>query len=304
MILVTTYTNPDLDGFAAAITYAEFLNKKGRKAQAGFLGRYNAEVLFAADRFGIVLPEPLSSIGDFEEIVLVDVSDLKRLPSDFPANKVKEVIDHREIFDAAAFPQAQFQIDKMAISATIVAEKFKQENIEIDSAMNTLLTAAIACHTLNFQTATERDKTIFQWLDQKQKLPEDFIRGVFQVKSDLTGEKLKQNLIEDFKWFDIAGRKIGIAQLQTVLAEELIGSRQREILEALHEIQTSFGTDSIFLLVQDLEKSKTFFVTADVEAKNEISRIMGLVFEGNIAVTSKLLLRKFVAKTFRDNVQG
>ncbi len=123
MILVTTYTNPDLDGFAAAIAYVEFLDKTGKSAVAGFFGDYQPEVKFVANRFSLALSQPINDATGFEQIILVDVSDLKRLDKSIDPRKVIEIIDHREVFDLASFPNAKSQIEVIGAAATLVGKR-------------------------------------------------------------------------------------------------------------------------------------------------------------------------------------
>ena len=50
-VLVTSYVSPDLDGFACAIAYAEFLNKTGKPAETVIYGTPHDEALFLIKHF-------------------------------------------------------------------------------------------------------------------------------------------------------------------------------------------------------------------------------------------------------------
>jgi len=306
MILVTTYINPDLDGFSAAIAYAEFLNKTGRLAQARFSGDYQLEVKFTAKKFGINLPVPLENHNDFEQIVLVDVSDLKRLDKNIDLQKVVEIIDHHQVNDLAAFPNAKFLIETIGTSATLVAEKIIKSGIDISNNTVRLLCGALMYHTFNFQNSdvNQRDRNVFQWLKTKCDFPESFFREISLAKSDLAGEKLGQAIENDLKQFEFADKKIVIAQLEIVDGDVLMRNREQEIIDKLAELKNKLKSDFIFLIIIDLEKLVDFFVCGETETRDLLEAVSGVEFKNNIAVSKKVILRKQMAlllqKWFQD----
>jgi manganese-dependent inorganic pyrophosphatase len=294
MILVTTYINPDLDGFSAALVYAKFLNRTGKPATAGFFGEYQPEVKFVAQKFGINLPAPLENPEAFNQIILVDVSDLSRLDKRLDPKKVIEIIDHRRNSDLSVFPNAKSYIEDIGASATLVIEKFKAENIVVSKELALLLCSAIASHTLNFSAAdvTQRDRDVFEWLKEKCDFPLDFVREIFLAKSDLTEEKLGRAIESDLKTFEFSGRKIVIAQLEIVGGDVLIKERSKEILGELAELKEKLNPDFIFLSVVDLEKLIDFFVCQEPETQDLLKAVFGVEFKDSIAKTEKLIRRK------------
>lgn len=302
MILVTTYINPDLDGFSAAIAYAEFLNKTGKPAQTGFFGEYQPEVKFTAQKFGIGLPASLDNPEDFDQIILVDVSDLKRLDKRLDPQKVMEIIDHRRNSDLSVFPNAKPHIEDIGASATLVAEKFKAENVAISNELTLLLCSAIASHTLNFSAAdvTQRDKDIFAWLKEKCDFPIDFIKEIFLAKSDLTGPKLSAQMDDDLKVFDCGSKKIGIAQLEIVSGKTFSEQRNDEIIGTLKELKNRHSLDFVFLTVVDLEKPINFFVSGEPLTQDLLQTVFGVEFKNNVAQTQKLVRRKGLALYLKE----
>lgn len=180
-VLVTSYVNPDLDGLAGATAYAELLNAKGRRAVAAFFGKPHNEALYVLDRFDIVQPTELSSSEEFNEVILIDCSEVNHLEGNIPLEKVIEIIDHRKVNDADKFPNATTQIELVGAAATLVAEKFIQSNIPISLNSAVLLHAAIISSTLNFKASvtTDRDKNVFTWLKDMTQLGDEFVRELF-----------------------------------------------------------------------------------------------------------------------------
>lgn len=302
MILVTTYINPDLDGFAAATAYAEFLNKTGKPAQAGFSGDYQSEVKFTVEKFGINLPAPLENYNDFEQIVLVDVSDLKRLDKDIDPQKVIEVIDHRQVNDPAVFPNAEFSVETIGASATLVAEKIIKSGVDISKNTIKLLCGAVMYHTINFQApdTDQRDRNVFKWLKERCDFPEGFLQEVFSVKADLTGGKLGQVIENDLKQFEFAGKKIAIAQIETVGGEALAQNREQEIIGKLSELKDRLKADFIFIVIVDLEKLADVIVCGEAETRDLLKAVSGIEFKNNIAIIGRMILRKELAVLFKE----
>lgn len=55
-ILVTAKINPDLDGVACALAYAELLNLEGKVAEGIIFGSPQSEVSYFIDQHGSVIP--------------------------------------------------------------------------------------------------------------------------------------------------------------------------------------------------------------------------------------------------------
>ncbi|MCR4280223.1 MAG: DHH family phosphoesterase, partial [Candidatus Komeilibacteria bacterium] len=105
-VLITCYVNPDLDGVAGAIGYAEFLSKIGKNCEAGIMGEPHAEAKYIFDRFGFNYPKSLLNGDDYDELIIVDASDLNGLEGNIAPTKVVEIIDHRKVHSAHEFPHA------------------------------------------------------------------------------------------------------------------------------------------------------------------------------------------------------
>ena len=175
-ILITCYVSPDLDGVAGAVAYGEFLQKAGKDVVVGIIGELNDEAGYIFDRFGFSHPKTVPDADGYDEVILVDASELSGLEGKIPAEKVIEIIDHRTINDADKFPNAKAQIELVGAAATLVAEKFIQNKADISKESATLLYGAIVSNTLNFKgsVTTERDRVAAVWLNQTAGLPEAF----------------------------------------------------------------------------------------------------------------------------------
>ncbi|MDQ7814352.1 MAG: DHH family phosphoesterase [Patescibacteria group bacterium] len=305
-VLVTCYVNPDLDGVAGAVAYAEFLDKPERSVVAGVIGDIHDEAKYVCDRFNIKRPMAIENADDFDVVILVDSSDLIGLEGRIAPEKVIEIIDHRKIHQAEKFPNAKVQIEFVGAAATLVAEKFMNNEIEISRESAELVCAAIISNTLNFKgnVTTERDKTAFARLNGTARLPDGFWKELFAAKSDLSGSKLIERLEGDFAWFEMGAKKVGIAQLEIIGAKKLINERYEEILQSLEKIKTDINLDFIFLNLIELENARNYFVTHEEGTKMLLEKVLSVRFAGNVAERPDVIMRKQIVPLLKAAFEG
>lgn len=300
--LVTCYVNPDLDGVAGVVAYAELLQQKGETALPAIIGNPHEEAQWIFRHFNIAPPRTIENAHEFSSIILVDASDLNGLEGKILPPNVVEIIDHRKVHEAEKFPNAKSQIELVGAAATLIAEKFTNGEVPISKTSAILLYAAIISNTLDFKAdvTTERDRRAAQWLNRTAKLPENFAQTLFASKSDLTGEKLNERIASDFAWFTLGTKRVGIAQLEVLNAGNVVSERSEEILHVLEELKKLKQLDFIFQNTVDLSTGKGIFVTADPEAQDVLTRLFGLHFSGVTSVREKFILRKQLVPLLKE----
>ena len=304
-ILVTSYVNPDLDGVASAVAYGEFLQKTGKNAVVGIIGEPHDEAKYILDRFGFAYPKMIPDPDNFDEVILADASDLNGLEGKIAPEKVIEIIDHRKVHEADKFPKAKAQIELVGACATLVAERFMQNKIDISRESATLVYGAIVSNTLNFQSSatTDRDREVAEWLNQVAKLPESFWKDLFIAKSDLSGQKLTERIEGDFAWFVMGDKKVGIAQIEMIGAKKLVDERGGEIVQVLEKIKKEMNLDFIFQNTIELVDAKSFLVSQDSETQKLLERILKVQFTGDVAEISKLIMRKQIVPLLKESLE-
>jgi len=304
-ILITCYVNPDLDGVAGAFAYGEFLQKTGRESIIGIIGEPHDEAKYILDRYNFTYPQVILNSDNFDEVILVDASDLNGLEGKIASEKVIEIIDHRKIHEADKFPNAKVQIELVGSASTLIAEKFIQNNIDISKESATLLCGAIISNTLNFKggVSTDRDRIAFEYLNKTAQLPADFWKELFGAKSDLSGGKLRERIEGDFAWFVLGDKKIGIAQIEIIGVEKLIKERGEEIVKILDEIKSEMNLDFIFQNTIELEKCKNFFIAKDSQAQALLEKVLNVKFNGLIAERPNLIMRKQIVPLLKEELE-
>lgn len=293
-LLVTSYTNPDLDGVACTLGYAEFLQKNGKGSIAAIFGNPHREARFVLRKFNIPdLPDADKIIDEVDGIIIVDTSNLRSLSTKIDPQKVIEVIDHRKVHEAHEFPNAKIQIELVGSAATLIAEKFYNTNAPISMESAALLYSAIVSNTINFQAkvTTERDRKMADWLKDKYAIPDNYVRNMFLDKSHFT-KPLKETMADDFVVFHINGRSLGIAQLEIVDVDEFIRANHDAIIGTLTEFKAEKSLDLVFLTCIDVEKAFNQIVVIDNETKELIDRALSIEVKGDVGRTNGIFMRK------------
>jgi inorganic pyrophosphatase/exopolyphosphatase len=301
--LVTAYTNPDLDGLACVYGYAEYLIKTGRQVIAGIIGKPHVEAEYILERFKIPKPQSILNSDGYDQIILVDVSNLDGLNGSIEPDKVIEIIDHRKVNEVHKFLNAKLQIEFVGAAATLIAEKYIQDNIEISKESAILIYSAIISNTLNFKgtVTTDRDRRAAEWVNQTAQLSESFWKELFLAKSDLSGLKLKQRI--HFAGFVMGNKKVSIAQIEMIGARKLVKERGLEIIQIINDLAGKVNSDLIFLNIIELEEEKNYFVVTNDITKKVLEKVLNINFVGNIGEKSGLILRKQIVPLLKDELE-
>ena len=304
-ILITGYVNPDLDGVAGTIAYCEYLNKTGKNAVVGIFDEPQDEAKYILDKFNIKYPLQIPNTDNYDEVVLVDSSELSGLEGKVNTEKVIEIIDHRQINEADKFPNAKVQIELVGSASTLVAERFIENKVEISKKSAILLCGAIISNTLNFKggVTTYRDRIAFDYLNKIAQLPVTFSKELFESKSDMSGDKLKERIISDMAWFNIADGKVGILQLEIVNSKDLIENRIGDIVEIIRYFKRERDFSLIFLNIIELEECVNYFIAIDDETKKVIERVLDVKFNGYGAERPNLIMRKQIVPLLKEELE-
>lgn len=304
-ILITSYVNPDLDGVAGAIAYGEFLRKIGKNAVVGIIGEPHDEAKYILNRFGLEYPPMILNADNFDEVILVDASDLNGFEGKISAEKVIEIIDHRKVHEADKFPKAKAQIEFVGAATTLVVEKFMHNHVDISKESAILTCGAIISNILNFKgsVTTDRDRVAAEWLNKVVKLPDDFWKDLFIAKSDLSGDKLIERIEGDFAWFIVGDKKVGIAQIEMIGAKKLVNERGSEITQALEKIKREMNLDFIFQNTIELEDAKNFFIAQDFDTQKILEKVLNVRFTDIVAERSSLIMRKQIVPLLKEELE-
>ncbi len=296
MKIVTSYTNPDLDGLACMYAYAEYLKKEGSYVNYVCFGNPRKEAQFVINKFSLEINKAEKLIEKPTEIVLVDASDSsKGLSDEIDPDKVIEIFDHRKVHCADKFPNAKTRIELVGACATLIAEQFYHQKIEISKESALLLYSAIVWNTINFknQMTTKRDITMAKWLKEKLDLPENYVYEMFAAGSDKSFKELF------FAEFEFKEKKVGIAQLETVNIKEFV----KDNFAKIEKLFSKQEFDYKFLTCIDLERAFNLFIAFDKDSQKLVSRVLRVDFTDNIAQKEGIIMRKEIVPLVKEYLE-
>jgi len=305
--LITSYTNPDLDGTACAFAYAELLKKQGVNCVAALFGEPQREAKFVLNKFKITINNADKIKEAWKNVILVDMSDRDSLSSRIKPQQVIEVIDHRKVNEASTFPKARIQIEQVGSAATLIAEKFFEKEITMSKKTSILLLSAIVSNTVNFKAnvTTDRDRKIANRIKEKLEFSNDeflnYITEMFKFKSNIK-YPLKETFISDFKTFHFNKYNLGIAQLEMFGVDNFITSNLVEIKKSLSELKREKSLNIIFLSCLDIGEGFNKFIIVDQLSEEKISVVLGVKFIKGIAKKEDMIMRKEIASILKQKL--
>lgn len=301
--LVTSYISPDLDGFACAIAYSELLNKLNQPAKAAIYGTPHDEALWLVKRFKLNLdyssPDPAG-----HPIILVDMSEVNGKEPRIKPEQVTEIIDHRQSNDSHMFPNAKLEIEPVGSAATLIAERYRGNDLSPTRAIAVLMHGAIISNTLNFKAkvTTLRDQSMAEWLAEFSKLPVGFVDDMFREKSDLSGNKLIDRMESEQAVFTRSGKRVTIIQLEIVDAQTLLDSRLEEIKSYLLEYRDKNTVDIIFITLIDLLNNRNIIYSPDRKTVEILSEALDIDFKDGVAIRPGFIMRKEIVPLLEKKI--
>ena len=306
MNIITTYVNPDLDGFASVFAYLEFMQKFGTDAKIYIEGNQNLETQYLVSKLAIDISGiSARGITIMDKVHLVDTSHVFAISRSISLDQVIEIVDHHVVNDADKFANAQKQIEPVGAAATLITEKYSQRNLKPSLSSAVLLYCAIASNTLRFKASVTDDKDIrmAKYIESIFPHVSDYVEGAFQAKSDLSGEKLEQSLMNDLSKYNFAGKSVGVFQLEVYNGRDVINNRLQEVLAIIKKVKDEKLYDYVFLTCIDLQNFCNVFVAIDEESIALVSKTLNVNFIGGVAERNGYIMRKEIMPSLKVSLE-
>jgi inorganic pyrophosphatase/exopolyphosphatase len=287
----------DIDVFACATSYAELLRLEGKDALAVIPGLFTMSVTpsileWGADYVRTHTPE------ETDHFVLVDISDHAHVAPFVVIPRVREVYDHRSGFEDYWKDRIgeRAHIEMVGSCGTLIWEAFKRRGKHTDISMTgaRLLLASIVSNTLNFRASitTERDRVAYSELKVITGLDEAWVTSYFLEQ--------EQTLLKDFRNYLKADTKIAktpygefvIGQIELWDADTVMNTRSADI-DAFMEEHAPLPW---FVNIPNIGKGFNYLYSKNPDAKRIVAEKLKVTFDGDIAKTERLMLRKEVMK--------
>lgn len=288
----------DIDAYACIVAYAELLNLLGKNAVGATTAPLNESITKRLREL------PVPSVHDYktgqaDTFIMVDLSDPSQFDTIVDVGRVVEVFDHHAGFEDFWSERigAGSHIEFIGAAATLIYEQWEKAGklLEMSRVSAELLAAAIQDNTLHFLAGvtTDRDRTAYAFLASHAHLDEQWVAEYFSDCQASTLVDVPTSLRNDtkyFRWPNLAP-ELTMGQLVLWDAHEVAASGIETFVKTL----ATPGKAWLVNLVSISEK-RSYFVTDSSEVKAWLHALIGVGFDGDIAVADRLWLRKEVLK--------
>ena len=154
--LIFGHKNPDTDSITSSLVMANLEKKLGNDAEACRLGNINKETEYVLNYLGIEAPELIETIEDGAKVILVDHNSPKESIDNLEKLNVLKVVDHHPLKLETSYPLF-YRAEAVGCTETIMYKLYKENSIEIDKTIATLMVSAIISDTLLLKSPTTTD---------------------------------------------------------------------------------------------------------------------------------------------------
>ena len=244
------------------------------------LGRFTKKVAASGqDLFPVVEAGTSRLIGVFSKsdlvdpprtrLSLVDHNEFSQAVNGVEEAKVVEIIDHHRLSgDLVTRDPVRFINEPVGSSSTIVARRFREQNLEPDPAVALCLCAGLVSDTLNLTspTTTEVDVEILAWLAEIAGVnPDQFAENFFNSGSLLLHADAKAIVGTDRKEFNEDGVFLSLAQVEETSFKGFAEQKEGLVTE-LKRLQSEKGYGLCALLVTNVQSHDSALLAVGEES--------------------------------------
>ena len=293
-ILIFGHKSPDTDSITSSLVMENFEKKLGNdNVKACRLGEINKETQYFLNYLGIEAPELISDVEDGQDVILVDHNSfLQTVPNIEKANILK-VIDHHCISDFCIKYPTYVRTEAIGCTESILYKLYKENNVEIDKKIATLMLSAIISDTLLFKspTCTKEDIEIANELAKIAELDANtYGLDMLKAGTDLTGFSAKDILFIDAKETSLKDVKSIIAQVNTACIDDVMKFKtdlEAEMNKIIEEKDLGLFVLAITDIINNNSQAIVLGKRADIVEKS-----YNVTLENNTALLKGVVSRK------------
>ena len=287
------HKNPDTDSITSSLVMANFERKMGNnEVVACRLGNINKETEFVLNYLGIEAPELIENLDEGADVILVDHNSPLESIDNLKNVNILKVVDHHKLALETSYP-LYYRAEPVGCTETIMYKLYKENGIEIDRTIATLMVSAIISDTLLLKspTTTEEDKKAVKELAEIAGIiPEEYGLEMLKAGTDLSIFTIDEILHLDAKKIDFKAVKALVNQVNTASIPEVM--KMKTDLEArMNEIIDEENLDLFMLLITDIVNSNSQVIALGKDA-SLVEKAYGVKLEDNTALLEGVVSRK------------
>ncbi len=286
------HKNPDTDSITSSLVMANFEEKMGNKVEACRLGKINKETEYVLNYLGIEAPKLIEKVEDGANVILVDHNSPLESIENLDKVNILKIVDHHKVAIETSYPLF-YRAEPVGCTETILYKMYKENNIEVDKKIATLMMSAIISDTLLLKspTTTEEDKKAVAELSKIAELdPEVYGLDMLKAGTDLSSCTIEEILSADAKKIDFKEVKTIVDQVNTASIPEVM-KMQKELEEGIQKIIEKENLDLFMLVITDIVNSNSQVIALGKNA-NLVEKAYGVKLENNTALLKGVVSRK------------
>lgn len=242
-------------------------------------------------------------------LILVDHNEMSQAVPGASDVNIKEVIDHHRLGISTAQP-IRFINDPVGSTCTIIAQLFRQSNIEPTPEIAGIMMSGIISDTLNLTgpTATEQDTEVITWLEGIAGIKaNELAMEIFNSGSILLSMAADQVICSDQKFYEENEFRFSVSQIEE-LGFNNFWDHSEELSEALENFVKNENLDFACVLVTDINHHNSLLlVKGNDEFINNISYPAvqkSHIYHLKGIVSRKKQLIPFITSTLKGDSRG
>lgn len=290
--LIFGHKNPDTDSITSSLVMANFETKLGNNVEACRLGNLNKETEYVLNYLGIEAPRLIESIEDGQNVILVDHNSPKESVDNLENANILKVVDHHKLALETSYPLF-YRAEPVGCTETVMFKLYKENNIEIDKTIATLMVSAIISDTLLLKspTTTEEDKAAVAELAKIAGInPEVYGLDMLKAGTDLSSFSIDEILHLDAKKIDFKEVKSIVNQVNTASIPEVMKMKS-DLETRMNEIINEEDLDLFMLLITDIVNSNSQVIALGKNA-SLVEKAYNVKLENNTALLEGVVSRK------------
>lgn len=292
-VLIFGHRSPDTDSITSAIVMENLERKLGNEnAKAVRTGEINKETKYVLNYLGIEEPELIESVNDGQEVILVDHNESTQSIGNIENAKILKVVDHHSMNFIAPY-QIYYRAEPVGCTQTVLYKMYKENDVEIDKNIATLMLSAIASDTLVLKspTTTEADKKAVKELEEISGLDiNTFGVDMLKAGTDISDFTPEQVINIDSKLFEQSNKKFRIAQVNTADLDSIF-KNQAYFEQAINEDIKKENLDFYVFAATDIINSNSKIISLGNDAP-VVEKAFGIPVDNNTAMLENVVSRK------------
>ena len=238
-------------------------------------------------------------------VILVDHNELSQSAPGVAEASVLEIIDHHRVGDVQTSSPILFMNLPVGSTATIVAERYRELDVEPPVGMAGLLLSALLTDTvlLKSPTTTDTDREVARRLAERVGVDAvEFGMDMFRARSQDRRFSAEEAVRADLKEYRVGDAVFAIGQVETVELADVMDHRD-ELASVMEVMRSTRGYDLLMLMVTDVVREGSEIVATGRVRLAE--RALGIELgDGSAWMDGVLSRKKQVAARMLESAGG